>query len=257
VTPVSFNFEYSSRLIPASTGRSIQFVGWYDVEVSGQRAAKEGRRVSEILIRLAEHYPAANCALAYEDAFQLLVATILSAQCTDERVNQVTPELFLRFPTARMLATAETQDVEEIIRSTGFFRNKAKSLLGSARRVANEFGGEVPDRMEDLLSLPGVARKTANVVLGTWFNIASGIVVDTHVRRVSGRFGLTEQTDPGKIEADLMALLPREQWIDFSHRVIHFGRGICKAPKPRCQDCFLVDLCPYVTTQGISHSHLR
>lgn len=202
-------------------------------------------RVQEIVLRLEEGYPGATCALHHRDAFQLLVATILSAQCTDERVNQVTPVLFQRFPSPEAMAAADREELEEIIRSTGFFRNKAKSIQGAARRIVEAFNGEVPSTMDELLSLPGVARKTANVVLGTWFGIAEGVVVDTHVRRISQRLGLTSHDDVGRIEPDLMNLLPRSEWINFSHRLIHHGRRICKARRPDCAGCMLVDLCPY------------
>ncbi|MFQ5738630.1 MAG: endonuclease III [Acidobacteriota bacterium] len=210
-----------------------------------KKQRKEQARVGELLRLLADEYPDATCALHHRNAYQLLVATILSAQCTDERVNKVTPALFETYPSAPALAEAEEVELQEIIRSTGFFRNKSKSLLGSARGLAANFGGEVPTTMEELLTLPGVARKTANVVLGTAYGIAEGIVVDTHVSRISRRLGLTREKAPPKIEKDLMAQLPRNQWIDFSHRIIHHGRRICKARKPKCPECVLADLCPY------------
>lgn len=172
-----------------------------------------------------------------------MVATILSAQCTDVRVNMVTPELFRRFPTPQAMATASQAEIEEIIRTTGFFRNKAKNIIGAARRVVTEFDGKVPQTVEELLTIPGVARKTANVVLGSWYKIADGIVVDTHVMRISQRLELTKSTTPEKIEQDLMRIVPQSGWIDFSHRVIHFGREICFARKPRCAGCFLEDVC--------------
>jgi endonuclease-3 len=174
-----------------------------------------------------------------------MVATILSAQCTDQRVNQVTPELFQRYPDAASLAQADPEELQTIIRSTGFFRNKSKSLIAASRRLVEEFSGEIPTTMEELLTLPGVARKTANVVLGTGFGIASGVVVDTHVGRITKRLGFTEQDNPVKIEKDLMQEIPSDQWIALAHRLIHFGRRICRARKPLCQSCFLVDLCPY------------
>lgn len=200
-------------------------------------------RVQEILARLASHYPNAVCALHHASAWQLMIATILSAQCTDVRVNMVTPELFRRFPTPQAMAKAPLAEVEEIIRTTGFYRNKAKNIVGAANAVISRFGGSVPESMEELLTIPGVARKTANVVLGSWFKIADGVVVDTHVMRISQRLELTTSTTPEKIEQDLMKLIPQSSWIDYSHRIIHFGRGICIARKPRCADCFLEDLC--------------
>ncbi|MCD6497373.1 MAG: endonuclease III [Deltaproteobacteria bacterium] len=201
-------------------------------------------RATAIVKRLAKEYPDATTALDHVDAYQLLVATILSAQCTDERVNQVTKVLFDRAPDAVRLHAMPVEEVETIIRSTGFYRNKAKSLKGTAKMLVETFDGRVPESMDALLRLPGVARKTANVVLGSAFGKAVGVVVDTHVRRVSGRLGLTEQQNPVKIEADLMDLLPRQEWIVFSHRLVWHGRRICKARKPRCDDCILADLCP-------------
>ena len=203
--------------------------------------------VKKILRRLKRMVPHADCALTHDSALQLLTATILSAQCTDERVNMVTPALFERFPDAESLAAAEQEQIEEIIRSTGFFRNKAKSIRGMARMVVEEYGGEVPDELEDLIRLPGVARKTANVVLGTWFQKADGVVVDTHVSRISTRLGMTEEKDPVKIERDLIEQLPRKEWIEFSHRLILHGRGLCKARKTNCGPCKLADVCPSVS----------
>ena len=201
--------------------------------------------MAEILARLDEAYPGVTCALRHENPYQLLVATVLSAQCTDVRVNLVTPGLFKRYPTPKALAQADQAHLQEIIRSTGFFRNKSKNLIAAAKRLVKEFDGQIPDTMEALLKLPGVARKTANVVLGTAFEISSGVVVDTHVRRLSQRLGLTFQDDPVKIEKDLMMHIPENRWIDFSHQLIHHGRQICKSQKPRCEQCVLVDLCPY------------
>ncbi len=203
----------------------------------------DAKRVATILKRLAKHYPDAVCALRHGNAWELMVATILSAQCTDARVNLVTPVLFGRFPTPQAMAVASPEEMEEIIRPTGFFRNKTKSLLGAAKRVVGEFGGEVPQTVEELLTVPGVARKTANVVLGSWYQLPLGVVVDTHVMRITRRLQLTESTVPEKIEQDMMRLVPQTSWIDFSHRVIHFGREICVARKPRCADCFLEDIC--------------
>lgn len=193
---------------------------------------------------LAKAYPDVRCALRHESAFQLLVSTILSAQCTDVRVNMVTPVLFKRWSTPRAMARARQGDVEQVIRSTGFFRSKAKHIIASAKLVEEKFAGEVPGTMEGLLELPGVARKTANVVLGTWFGRAEGVVVDTHVMRLSRRLGLTKEHDPKKIERDLMKLLPRSAWIDFSHRLIQHGRRVCRARTPRCWECPLRRECP-------------
>jgi endonuclease-3 len=212
-----------------------------------RNTAERRQRLQRILDALDQRYPNVTCALRHHDAWQLLVATILSAQCTDERVNMVTPQLFKQFPTMQDLAAAQPAEVASVIRSTGFFNNKAKSIVGAARRIAADFGGHVPRTMEQLLTVPGAARKTANVVLGTAFGIASGVVVDTHVARISARLDLTRQTNPVKIENDLAALLPRDKWIQFSHQVIHFGREICAARKPKCgacpleQDCFAKD----------------
>ena len=194
-------------------------------------------RLAAILDGLARLYPDADCELRHRSPYQLLVATILSAQCTDARVNLVTPEVFRRWPTPKALAQAEPAELEDTIRSTGFFRNKAKSLRGMARTLVESFGGKVPRTMEEMLELPGVARKTANVVLGTAYGLATGVVVDTHVQRVSRRLGLTRHGDPKKIELDLMALVPREQWVVFGHRVIWHGRRLCNARAPRCGDC--------------------
>ena len=206
--------------------------------------AKKKARTEEIIRRLHVEHPDAHCALDHRNAYELLVATILSAQCTDERVNQVTPALFEKYPDARALAVAETETLEGLIRPTGFFRNKAKSLLGMARAVVERHGGEVPSSMDALHDLPGVGRKTANVVLGNAFGIDEGVVVDTHVRRVSQRLGLTKHEDPEKIEQDLMELVPREEWTDFSHLLIFHGRRICVARKPKHDVCTLCELCP-------------
>jgi endonuclease-3 len=209
-------------------------------ETSREKAARARR----IAAALAEAHPDAACALRHGSAYELLVATILSAQCTDARVNLVTPGLFRRWKDAASLAAARQEDVEEVVRSTGFYRNKARNLLGMARRVVESHGGEVPSTMEELTALPGVARKTANVLLGTWFRKAEGVVVDTHVGRISARLRLTSHADPVKVERDLMALLPREGWTDFSHRVILHGRRVCTARKPRCAACTLREMCP-------------
>lgn len=200
-------------------------------------------RVKAILDTLARTYPGAECALIHRSPWELLVATILSAQCTDARVNMVTPRLFERFPTPADFARAKLPEIEEKIRSTGFYHNKAKSLSGAARRLMEEFGGEVPRTMDELLLLPGVARKTASVVLGVAFQRAEGIVVDTHVLRLSRRLELTANTDAKRVEQDLIKVIPRPRWIDFSHEMIHHGRRICIARKPRCVDCTLEKLC--------------
>lgn len=204
------------------------------------------RHAAQVLRRLKRAYPEATCALVHQDPFQLLVATILSAQCTDERVNMVTPELFRRFPDAATMAAAAPSALEEIIKSTGFFRAKAKNLLAASQALVARHGGHVPRDLELLVQLPGVGRKTANVVLGTAFQIPSGVVVDTHVTRLSQRLGLTGATTAEKIESDLMQQLPRREWIDFSHRLIHHGRRICKARKPLCDECPLADVCPRI-----------
>jgi endonuclease-3 len=201
-------------------------------------------RLEKILEILDEEYPKAHTALEHKDPYELLVATILSAQCTDERVNKVTPVLFEKAPDPLSLHRMKPEEVEEIIRSTGFYRNKTKSLKSSARVIVERFGGKVPDTMEELVELPGVARKTANVVLGSAFGKAEGIVVDTHVKRVSARLGLTDQTNPVKIEEQLMSSIPEERWIRLSHQLIHHGRRVCKARKPRCSVCRLAPHCP-------------
>jgi endonuclease-3 len=200
-------------------------------------------RVNDILKRLDERYPGVTCALHHKSAWELLVATILSAQCTDARVNMVTPVLFEKYPMVEHFAALQPEDLEDDIRSTGFFRNKSKSLVGAARKVVNDFGGQVPRTMDELLSIPGVARKTANVVLGTWYKIADGVVVDTHVQRISRRLELTKNEDPRKIEQDLMQVIPRDHWIGFSHQIIHHGRALCIARKPKCAECPLENLC--------------
>jgi endonuclease-3 len=210
------------------------------------RESKKARlqRTAEIIRRLRETYPDAKTALDHENAFQLLVATILSAQCTDERVNMVTPALFKRFPDAPTLAGAKPEELETMIHSTGFFRQKTKSLLGMAHAVVEHHGGQIPASMEQLTKLPGVGRKTANVVLGNAFHIDEGVVVDTHVNRVSNRLKLTTHAEPEKIELDLMQLVPRSEWTHFAHLLILHGRAICKAPTPRCEVCPLADICP-------------
>ncbi|MEX2301601.1 MAG: endonuclease III [Bryobacterales bacterium] len=206
-------------------------------------AAERKLRVAAILRRLDKDYPNVKCALNHSTAWELLAATILSAQCTDVRVNIVTPGLFRKYPTIADMAAAPPAELEQEIKTTGFFRNKTKSLIGAAKKTLSDFGGKVPDNMEEILSLPGVARKTANVVLGSWFGKASGVVVDTHVHRITRRLDLTKADDPKKIEQDLMKILPQDRWIQFSHQIIHHGRKICIARKPRCAECSLEDLC--------------
>ena len=203
-------------------------------------------RVRRILRSLKKAFPVADCALHHESAFQLLAATILSAQCTDERVNMVTPELFRRWPDAASLAEASQEDVEEVVQSTGFFRAKAANLRGMAQALVQHHDGELPRTLEDLVALPGVGRKTANVVLGTAWGLPTGVVVDTHVKRISRLLGLTSATTPEKIERDLMALLPQREWIGFSHRLIHHGRQTCIARRPQCADCPLLKDCPRI-----------
>ncbi len=210
----------------------------------GERKAARRERVEEIIALLEDEYPDATTSLDHRSPYELLVATILSAQCTDARVNMVTPELFARYPTAHDLAGARTRDVEEIIRSTGFFRQKTRSLLGMAGALVERHAGRVPDTMAELVKLPGVGRKTANVVLGNAFDRDEGVVVDTHVRRLSGRLGLTRETAPQKIEQDLIDLVPRESWTDLPHLFIYHGRAVCKAPRALCDQCVLAHICP-------------
>ncbi len=206
-------------------------------------AAERKARIAAILQTLDEMYPDVTCALHHTNPWELLVATILSAQCTDERVNKVTPGLFAKYPAIEDFAHVSREELAQDIHSTGFFNNKAKSIVGAAQRILNTFNGEIPQNIDDLLTVPGAARKTANVVLGTAFGITSGIVVDTHVSRISQRLDLTKNTDPVKIEKDLMKIVPRERWILFSHQLIHHGRGLCKARNPQCAPCPLYALC--------------
>jgi endonuclease-3 len=201
------------------------------------------KRVAAILAKLEEAYPAATCELKHENAFQLLISTILSAQCTDVRVNQVTQELYKKYKTPQDFAYANPAELEKEIRPTGFFRNKTKSIIGASKGIIERFGGQVPRTMEEILTLPGVARKTANVVLGTAYGVASGIVVDTHVQRLSNRLDLTRNEDPKKIEQDLMAAIPQDKWIIFSHQLIWHGRRVCFARKPNCIECNLERIC--------------
>ncbi|MEJ2185109.1 MAG: endonuclease III [Gemmatimonadota bacterium] len=207
-----------------------------------KKAKKE--RLAEVVRRLREEYPEPKTALTHHNPYELLVATILSAQCTDERVNMVTPEFFKRYPEPEDLAGARPEEVEDLIHSTGFFRQKTKSLLGMANAVMDRHGGRIPDTMEALVKLPGVGRKTANVVLGNAFGKDEGIVVDTHVKRLSGRLGFTKETDAARVEQDLMELVPRDDWTDISHLLIFHGRQVCNARRPRCEACAVSDLCP-------------
>lgn len=207
------------------------------------KAARQAR-AETILQLLKKHYPRADCSLDYRNPLELLVATILAAQCTDERVNKVTPELFRRYPDAQAFAKADPEVLQEQIRSTGFFRNKARSIRGAAEKIVEDHNGDVPDTMEELLALPGVARKTANVLLGTAFGKNEGVVVDTHVKRLAGRLKFTTHTDPVKIEKDLMALWPRDDWTFGSHALVHHGRALCAARKPDCPNCPLAKHCP-------------
>ncbi len=202
------------------------------------------QRALEILLRLKQLYPDANCSLDYETPVQLLIATILSAQCTDERVNRTTPELFRRFPDAAAIAAADLSEIETLVKSCGFYRSKAKNIQGACRMIMERFGGQVPQGMDNLLQLPGVARKTANVVSANAFGINLGVTVDTHVKRLSYRLGLTEHTDPVRVERDLMKLLPQPDWENWSIRLIYHGRAVCNARKPACDRCALADLCP-------------
>lgn len=213
------------------------------IEKSPAGRGTDPARVRLVLQKLDRAYPNANCALHHHNAFQLLIATILSAQSTDKRVNMVTPELFKKYPTPRDLGYANPKDIENEIRSTGFFRNKTKSIIGASKRIVEAFHGEVPKNMEELLTLPGVARKTANVVLGTAYGIASGVVVDTHVQRIAFRLDLTKNTDPKKIEQDLMKVIPQDKWILFAHQLIWHGRQVCVARKPKCIECNLDKIC--------------
>lgn len=209
----------------------------------GQAAGTDPKRVAAILAKLDEAYPDAACELKHENAFQLLISTILSAQCTDVRVNQVAETLYKKYPTPQAFAYATPSELEQDIRPTGFFRNKTKSIMGASKAVIEKFGGQVPRTMEEMLTLPGVARKTANVVLGTAYGIPSGIVVDTHVQRLSNRLDLTRNEDPKKIELDLMQIIPKDKWIKFSHQIIWHGRRVCQARKPKCAQCNMESLC--------------
>ena len=234
-----------NRTTPRRAGQ-VSGAGRPTTRPGRESAAARALRAARIADRLADTFREARCSLDFESPFQLVIATILSAQCTDKRVNLVTPELFRRWPGPEALAAAKQREVEDVIRSTGFFRAKAKSIVGCARAIAERHGGEVPQTIDELVKLPGVGRKTANVVLGSAFGIISGVVVDTHVGRISRRFGLTKAADAVRAERDLVRVLPREHWIAFSHRVIELGRGVCSARRPRCESCPLSDLCPRV-----------
>lgn len=219
---------------------------------SSKKRDDKRQRVNHIVKVLAATYPVAVCALRHESPFELLVATILSAQCTDERVNIVTPALFARYPDVRKLASADQDELEQLIRSTGFYRNKATNLIGMAKAVVEKHHGQLPRTLDELVHLPGVGRKTANVLLGTAFGIPSGVVVDTHVKRISNLLGLTTSQNAEQIERDLMELLPPEEWIDFSHRLIHHGRRICIARRPKCLECPLLPFCPRIGLEPLS-----
>ena len=210
---------------------------------TAQAAGTKPQRVAAILAKLDEAYPEATCELKHENAFQLVISTILSAQCTDVRVNLVTATLYKKYPNPEAFAYATPSELEQEIRPTGFFRNKTKSIIGASKAIVEKFGGQVPRTMEEILTLPGVARKTGNVVLGTAYGIASGVVVDTHVIRLSNRLDLSRKQDPKKIEQDLMAILPQEKWIKFSHQLIWHGRRVCAARKPKCVECNLESIC--------------
>lgn len=209
----------------------------------GKAAGTDPKRVAAILAKLEEAYPEATCELKHENAFQLLISTILSAQCTDVRVNQVTQELYKKYKTPEDFAYATPAELEKEIRPTGFFRNKTQSIIGASKGLIEQFAGKVPRTMEEILTLPGVARKTGNVVLGTAYGIASGVVVDTHVQRLSRRLDLTRNEEPKKIEQDLMTIIPQDKWIQFSHQLIWHGRRVCNARKPRCAECNLEKIC--------------
>lgn len=214
-----------------------------DAAKKPRNAAERKARIQKILDTLNQMYPDVTCALHHRNAWELLVATILSAQCTDQRVNMVTPVLFEKYPTIEDFAAVSPEVLAQDIKSTGFFNNKAKSVVGAARKIINDFGGEIPRDIDRLLTVPGAARKTANVVLGTAFGIPSGVVVDTHVQRICLRLDLTKEEDPVKIERDLMKIIPKDRWILFSHQLIHFGRGICIARKPKCAECLMEPVC--------------
>lgn len=236
------------KRVPAAKGAAARAISASEPVAPKKRTGKTRKplapeRIAAILDALARTYPGVVCALNHTSAWELTVATILSAQCTDARVNLVTPELFATYPNPEAMASASLPELEALVRTTGFYRNKAKSIQGAARTVVEHFGNKVPKTMEELLQLPGVARKTANVVLGSWYEIAVGVVVDTHVLRLSLRLELTQNKDPVKVEQDLMRIVPQDRWIAFSHELIHHGRRVCVARKPRCADCTLETSC--------------
>jgi endonuclease-3 len=241
--------------IPAAKARAIAAKEPVSAKVKRGKTAKPlaPERIKAILDALQKTYPNVVCALTHHNAFELTIATILSAQTTDVGVNKATPELFRMYPTPKKLADAPLPELERIIKSTGFYRAKAKNIKGAAKVLVEKFGGKVPETIEELTELPGVARKTANVVLGSWFGIASGVVVDTHVGRLSRRLELTKQDDPVKVEQDLEKVIPQDHWIQFSHELIHHGRQVCIARKPRCVDCSLEKLCNSVDKTWSSH----
>jgi len=207
---------------------------------------KAKERVVKIIRILERKYPNSRTALQFETPLEILISTILSAQCTDERVNKITPGLFKKYPTAEAFAKADKAELEMEIRPTGFFRNKAKSVIGATQKIVGDFGGRVPDTMAELITLPGVARKTANIVLSSGYGKAEGIAVDVHVKRLSGRLGLSKQQDPEKIEQDLLAIVPKKYWLDFNYMLVNHGRAVCQARKPKCPECALQHLCPSV-----------
>jgi len=233
--------------MPAKKKKAKQTSGKSKTSKAAAKSASglktDPKRVTAILRKLDEAYPNAVCELNHENAFQLLIATILSAQCTDVRVNQVTATLFKKYPTQEAFAHANPSELEQDIRPTGFFRNKTKSVIGASKAIIERFGGSVPRTMEEMLTIPGAARKTSNVVLGTAYGIASGVVVDTHVQRLSNRLDLSHNEDPKKIEQDLMKILPQDRWISFSHQMIWHGRRVCYARNPKCAECNLETLC--------------
>jgi endonuclease-3 len=245
------NASRTTATKPASSAKSTKKAS---VKPAAQSASKKAvlkksnvaAVAAKVVKHLADDYPEVTCALENESAFELLIATILSAQCTDERVNMVTPELFRRWPTPEKMAAAPIEQLEKVIHSTGFYRNKAKNIKACSRELADTYGGEVPRDIEAMVTLPGVGRKTANVVLGTCYGMATGVVVDTHVTRISNRLGLTKHTDATKIERDLMELVPQDQWVDFAHRMIHHGRRICLARRPKCDECSMRGFCPKI-----------
>lgn len=231
---------------PAATAKSTKKASTKPAQKSASKKPNVATIAAKVVKHLADDYPDVTCALENESAFELLIATILSAQCTDERVNTVTPELFRRWPTPEKMATAPIEQLEKVIHSTGFYRNKAKNIKACSRELADKYDGEVPRDIDAMVTLPGVGRKTANVVLGTCYGMATGVVVDTHVTRISNRLGLTKHTDATKIERDLMELVPQDQWVDFAHRMIHHGRRICMARKPKCDECSMRGFCPKI-----------